>query len=977
MNQTPTRSSLKATTLALALAALPVLPIPALAAGLGKITVLSTLGQPLRAEVDISASAEEMTTLKARLAAPAAFEQAGLDYPSVLTGIQVSLEKRGDGRPYLALRSAQGINEPFLDLLLEMSWAAGRLQREYTFLLDPPEALQSGPAPQVSAPQLAPAVTPVAPVTTPPTTAPTAERLPQPAAPGKPAAKTEVPAASAAEPIRQEPAAPSTTPQPEPARYTVKAGDTLSKIALANMPADVSLDQMLVALFRSNPQAFSASNMNRLATGRILQLPDPASVAAIDATEAQRIVTAQSADFNAYRKRLAALASQAPATEAEAPSQSASGKITPEVTETAPPPVKGTDKLEVSRSAAATDKAPPSDAAARAAREEDRIAKDKALSDAQGRIQELDKNLSDMKALLALKSEGAAAAQAQAKPATDAKDPLKAIEEDVAAADARGADQPAASDAPPAAETATEAAPDTPSTESATPAAEGAATEPVAKPARKQAQPPPMEEEPADGGPSFIAENPELLAGAGAAIALLLGYLGFKQWRRRRDNGLALGPQTSGPSSQSEPSINSVFGNTVGGQIVDTGSSAMSSLETDFSVAGVDDSETSEGVDPIAEADVYMAYGRNAQAEEILLDALKTDPERHAIHLKLLEIYAARSSARQFEGIANQLYGQTQGQGEAWAQAARLGRELDPDNPLYQADANIAAPVPNDDGFDTYNPEATMVMPPLDLGTPATEEAFEAAPEETTDSLDFELDLGADDSTATTASSTAGDDEFDIDFDLEAATPDATDTPTALGAVEDAAVETTDSTAPASMLEFALDEPDAPTSTTAATAATDAVAVSDSDMAFEPDAAALTRSAAPSLASSGIDLSAISLELDEPGASAPLPELPPAHAGAVTDEHAADALAELPALDEVTTDTPDGLTDTSESLADHAPNDTADAPASAEVDTKLELANAYEEMGDLDGARELLQEVLNEGNAAQQAQARNKLAQLG
>ncbi|MBS1171771.1 MAG: fimV, partial [Proteobacteria bacterium] len=93
--------------------------------------------------------------------------------------------------------------------------------------------------------------------------------------------------------------------------------------------------------------------------------------------------------------------------------------------------------------------------------------------------------------------------------------------------------------------------------------------------------------------------------------------------------------------------------------------------------------DADEGVDPVAEADVYMAYGRDAQAEEILLDALKNEPTRHAIHVKLMEIYAQRKSLKQFENHASELYAQTGGVGADWEKAAAMGRKLDPANPLY------------------------------------------------------------------------------------------------------------------------------------------------------------------------------------------------------------------------------------------------------------------------------------------------------
>ncbi|NMG04184.1 hypothetical protein GPA21_14590 [Azoarcus taiwanensis] len=134
--------------------------------------------------------------------------------------------------------------------------------------------------------------------------------------------------------------------------------------------------------------------------------------------------------------------------------------------------------------------------------------------------------------------------------------------------------------------------------------------------------------------------------------------------------------------SEAPSSAHSIFGDK-GGQSVDTGSSSL--LHTDFSQSGLSAIDADEGVDPVAEADVYMAYGRDAQAEEILLDALKADSSRTPVYLKLLEIYAQRQSLRQFESVATDLYSRTGGRGPDWEKAAELGRKLDPDNPLYKA----------------------------------------------------------------------------------------------------------------------------------------------------------------------------------------------------------------------------------------------------------------------------------------------------
>ena len=154
------------------------------AAGLGRLTVLSSLGQPLRAEIDLAAiTREEAASLAARLASPDAFRQAGVDYNTALLGIRFSVQRRAGGQYYVSMVSSQPINEPFLDLLVELKWATGRLVREYTFLLDPadmkpvaPPSVAPAPVIRAEAPRAAePAPTPT------PVAAPVAARPAEPA----------------------------------------------------------------------------------------------------------------------------------------------------------------------------------------------------------------------------------------------------------------------------------------------------------------------------------------------------------------------------------------------------------------------------------------------------------------------------------------------------------------------------------------------------------------------------------------------------------------------------------------------------------------------------------------------------------------------------------------------------------------------------------------------------------------------------
>jgi pilus assembly protein FimV len=952
------RHSDKKHSIRLLTALLSALPLTAGAAGLGKLTVQSAIGQTLRAEVELSASADELASMTARLASPSAFKQAGVEYATSLSGVKVAVEKRGS-RPVLVVTSERVVNEPYLDVLIELNWSSGKLVREYTFLLDPADMPRQAP------------VDPVV-------------------------VKSAEPRA-----VTKAPAAPTRAPADN--RYEVKRGDTLSRIAGEYVPAGVSLDQMLVALVQANPEAFDNGNMNRLRAGRILAIPDQSAAQAVSPQEARKIVMAQTSDFAAYRARLAGAVADSTSA-ADTGSRAASGRIEARVEDRAPSAAAASDQVKVSKSAAESDRKI-------SALEEEVVAKERALKDANSRLADLERNVRELQKLVELKNTPMAQAQQQAatppapaptpapapapavapseKPVPDlaadaAKPEEKAVPDLVALADEKPAEKPAE---PPVAV-------EPPSAEPAPPVAAPA-------PAPAPAPEPEPAVEPEQPG---LFSDPKTLGGLGAVLLLVLGYLGYRKSKARQAVPDATPSTTAG--LEAAPAASSVIGATGGGQSVDT---SASSIQTDFSQSSLSSIDADEGVDPVAEADVYMAYGRDAQAEEILLEALKTEPSRHAIHLKLLEIYAQRKSVKPFETMATELYAQTGGRGADWEKAALLGRSVDPTNPLY---GGSDAP---DDGFDE---QASMAATVVVSGADKMRDTWTlpgdigqlASGSEPTIALDLnKLDLGAPEVPAAKA-----DADLDFDLDIQAAEP-LSEAP-AVGVATTMTKPGEESDADSSLdfdlgLDFTSDESKKDVSTVVLekNVADTAEALAQSPQGFDldlslpaagdadPDAAAsgavvdlertdvgnlidfnFDASDAPAQASAEpvIDLSDINLDLGTDPSTLetdivgdPLHALETDVVGDAVqafDEPAPQALPDLSESSVSTVINPEDM------LATEEPPQTA----AEEAETKLELARAYEEMGDKEGARELLQEVVREGTADQQSQASEMLAKL-
>jgi pilus assembly protein FimV len=831
--------------------------VAAQAAGLGKLTVNSALGQPLNAEIDlVSLQPGEIDNLTARVAPPEAFRDARIEYGPSLRLLRFSTEKRPNGNSYIKVTSAAPINEPFVDVLIEVSWPAGRVQREYPILLDPPGYAQQG---RVTAPMAAaspPAATPRT-VDTPPAATPAAA----PSTPTTaPSAASGTPSASAEMPPGSDSAgasAGSDTYGP------IQKGETLRKIAEQVKPSSVSMEQMLVSLYRENKAAFSGNNMNRLKTGQILKVPSADEVAQVETRDANKEVRTHVADWKAYRETLAGGVASLPA-RADT-SNVASGRVaSAAVTPPAPPSTEGKDVLKLSKSDAGAKAGSTKGGGSQDrinALQEEVTAKDKALRESQSRVSDLEKQIRDMQRLMDLK--GAApgkpadtkVAAAPTPPVPAKVEPVKPPEpakvEPPKVAETKPAETPKA--APEPAKPIDAAKPsEAPKVADATPAPKVDAPKTDAKAAPKKAAAPPQRSWTDD-----LADNWVYLAGGVGLLAVVLvgGFL----FVRRRKAGAEAGPSsamTSAFPSDLKPTTGT---GKAGGGLVDTGNS---SFLTDFDKTGPGAVDTDE-VDPVAEAEVYIAYGRDAQAEEILKEAMARDKNRHEIPLKLLEIYHARKSATAFGTVAKELHASVGDSSPVWQKAAAMGAQIDPNNPLYAGAASSGA---------TYTASAPAAKPDVDFGVAETGGASPSA-------TDFDLDAGspkqAEPDLATESSPSI---DFDLPSHQHAPAPDV-----------------------------------------------HAEAPKDEKPSFDFDL-------------SGLDFPG-SKPAAEPSASAPAPS-----SGNIE-------LADL-SLDSPVESGGEG------------------------AGTKLELAKAYLEIGDKDGAREILNEVAKEGSSAQKEEAKKLISSL-
>ena len=864
----------KKTLLATSLLALPAL---ASALGLGGITVRSGLNQPLDAEISVSVnSPAERDTLSVQLAGAEDWSRVGIDASRTPGDLKFAIEKNARGEPVIRVTSQQIIREPYLQMLIEVNWAKGRLLREYSLLLDPPVMASALGSSATSSPAKETISDPAATETMPAS---------KPAVETKPAAEAKP--AFVAKPPRAESNEMADLPRPAPTKAAAdsygptKGGDTLWLIANANRPnSNTNLDRMMVAILRMNPDAFQNGNINSLKKGQILRLPSASETDKISLAEAKRVISEQNTLWRGYQTRSAQSAAQIA-------DPGASAALRPTVAESSSQP-----RLELVPSKPnAGDSQALSTAKADLARLQEEVNSKQAEStDLKARVGQLETLQGDQKRMIELKDSEIASlnktlAELRAKadaalvvaptveapavvetpaatpappistesvdPIAETTDPKDDAKEDIWGADPSNPDAPteavdpaviAATDpvadpatglvdsAPPADGTTVTPIADEPAVVIEPVTTEPVAAEPVAEPAVDAV---------AEASPWYM--NPFVLAGAGLGVA---GLLGFALTRKKapapiKASGMSLSDNFGIPSMNAGPAL---------GAFADT--------------SGDED-------------------------EARIRAAINANPQDLWSNLDLLRLYFSRRDAEKFESAASSMYGfVVDPESAQWAEARAMGEQLVPHSALFQALPDFGTmDSAGDMAFDSAGFEPTIVQAPV------PPPSYQTAVDEPLNELDLAaFDEPAMSSIKTRVPATPADDSaFNFDLDLDAPVPGAV--AAKVPAVEEAKNDFN--------FDFNFDAP------------------------TKPDVAPQL---APSQSLGNINIDDV---------------MPVALDSGALDINADDLL-----------------------IGEDA------------VGTKLDLARAYLDMGDPDGARSMLEEVLSEGSDLQRNEAKDLLGRM-
>ena len=614
--------------------------------GIGDIKLHSALNQNLDADISlVTSTGDKLSDIKVNLAPPDKFDEAGIPWAAFLSKIKFETTTGANGSVIIKLSSSVAVTEPFLNFLLQVIWPKGILYREFTVLLDPPAAY-------------IPPLSNVENYTPEPSTIPSYKFLP--------------------------------TPQARVERQLSEAGeygpttknDTLWKIAeQAGKRSGVSVEQMMLALYEENPQAFYQGNVNALLSGKILKIPESAMALKLSREQAL-------AEFNrhtkAWRNQI-----EAPATTESIKKESPDKQLTLAAPTTA-------DVAE-SESIAPKNEQTIAHATESNTIDKETVSATSQVNDAlQDKVATLEKQLAIMQQILVLKDQQLAALQNQSpsKPAVQ-----------------------------------TESVPPTPSQSGVINPVTQQPAPPITQPAM-QAQP-----EATTSGTHYY-----LWSGVGATLLSLLGWF----WWRKRTNNQQLFASLIGnnaPESKDFFSISSEKESDVNDK---------NSLVSQLTIDDLDTFDTSQSeTDLVAEADLYLAYGRYQEAEELLREVLKDQPNRDDCKLKLLNIFYLSKNKNAFETYANELAKAGKNDNiEFWSKVSEMGREISKDSTLFFSEVDAFSPKETISvekmpeklvEFDTIKKDPVADSKPPSFGESLTNEVIKESLQTTDSLLDFDL----------------------------------------------------------------------------------------------------------------------------------------------------------------------------------------------------------------------------------------------
>ena len=658
------------------------------ALGLGKLDLDSALNEPFDARIELlSPTIEELDSLNVRLADEAAFSRAGIPRLNILRVLNFVVKETESGADVIRIYSNEPIREPFLNFLLEVSWSNGRLYREYTVLLDPP--IYASPEKQK---RLAPS----APVES--TTGAIVRDIED----------NQVVYAPEYKPGRSVPSAAPTVSRP--IAYgggdygPTVTGDTLWSIASAMRPdSSVSVQQMMFALLRANPEAFINGNINGLKRGHILNLPDSSELRSLTRDEAFAQAQQQNRLWEEARGALATAVTPRPETVISEEPAIPETTVTPEIAPVAVPP-EGEPELRLVAPAEAGE-----GIAGVTEPSSEQLANDLALvseslealtlenAELKDKLSETEAIIDDLKRLIVLKESELAALQQQIAAEEAAK--AAAAEEQAAVAKAPEPEEPvqvAEVEEAPVEEQEEETAV---AGEAVETAVDTAAT-------------------------SFIPYAPTGIIGiirgnltyVGAVLGgLLLVILGMVVVKRRQSETAIEIPQSAFPDfdnlADQPKDFHAEDATDLGTALVDSEAiTILPGSEDETSELEFEKQDATQIVsppvekktpvptpasapapeeeeDPITEVNYFLAYEQYDQAEELVRKVIAKDPDNLENHTKLLEVYYAANNKKGYEQAARVLHDKVHGKGDYWSMAVAMWQEISPNRALFAASA--------------------------------------------------------------------------------------------------------------------------------------------------------------------------------------------------------------------------------------------------------------------------------------------------